>query len=352
MSKQPSKAVKPPATLGANTRSSSRIGQNPTSPVNRAASLEPPAPISVPRTIDAARKFLHGQGYISKVSEAVTIDVLCNQLAVIIGHAGLPPIVVAQLWSVKLLLPTAMKLASDHTKALAALTEQVVVLAERIPTPGEPTDYTEQFSSIEEKLASLQECMTVSLSNTGAAENAALETQQQIRTMREEVWETVPTRNHAPGPTPDMTPGAPPPNAPRRNPPPSNQKAPSAKQQAATDKRLLSQGCTVLVEPTAGLLFDGPKPLTARDLVQKANLAIVAAWSSLSKTDFSTVTGIDKQPRIVFRTAVRLPKGGIKYELENREQAGFLSMARVARAFEEGFGDVTCRGQGATVLLQ
>lgn len=55
---------------------------------------------------------------------------------------------------------------------------------------------------------------------------------------------------------------------------------------------------------------------------------------------------------MVFRTAVRLPRGGIKYEMENREQAALLSKTRVAKAFEQGFGDVSCRGQGAVVLLQ
>lgn len=356
MSKQPNKAVKPTAAAGPNTRASSRIGLHPASPANRATSQEPPAPTSVPRTIDASRKFLHGQGYLSKSSDPITVDVLNNQLAIVLGRTDLPPIVVAQLWSVKLLLPNAMKLASDHTKALIALNEQVEVLAERIAPPGEPSDYSEQFSSIEEKLVSLHESVNVALSNAGAAENAALEVSSQLRTMREEVWETPPPQPRARGPSP--SPDFPPlpdnlhPNAPRRKPAPSNQRPPSAKDQAATEKHLHSQGCSILVEPTTGLLFDAPKPLTAREWVTKADLAWATAYPALVRSGYAREIGIEVQPRIVFRTAVRLPRGGIRFEMGDRSQAALLSNARVAKAFEQGFGDVSCRGQGATVLLQ
>ncbi|KAF8593620.1 hypothetical protein BDV93DRAFT_422241, partial [Ceratobasidium sp. AG-I] len=52
------------------------------------------------------------------------------------------------------------------------------------------------------------------------------------------------------------------------------------------------------------------------------------------------------------KTATRLARGGIRYEMGDRVQAAYLSDARVALEFEKGFGDVSCKGQGAQVLLQ
>ncbi|KAF8597955.1 hypothetical protein BDV93DRAFT_429733, partial [Ceratobasidium sp. AG-I] len=48
----------------------------------------------------------------------------------------------------------------------------------------------------------------------------------------------------------------------------------------------------------------------------------------------------------------RLARGGIRYEMGDRTQAAYLSQTVVSEEFEKGFGGVSCRGQGAQVLLQ
>ncbi|KAF8593489.1 hypothetical protein BDV93DRAFT_424304, partial [Ceratobasidium sp. AG-I] len=52
------------------------------------------------------------------------------------------------------------------------------------------------------------------------------------------------------------------------------------------------------------------------------------------------------------RSITRLPKGGLLYEMANREQASILSDSRFAVEFERKFGAVTCKGQHPFLLFE
>lgn len=359
MSKPSNKAGKPAATAGTTTCAASRLGLNPANPTNRAPSQEPPAPDPapappIPRTPTTARKYLFGQGYINKLDDDITVDILLDQISLAVAHTDTPPAVVAQLRAVILLMPNVMRLANSSTKTLTVLTELVEELAERIPPPGESTVSTTALAALEAKVDTLQECVTRTIASTDAAGMAAVEVQNRLVSMHEELWQTVPARAGARGGQPAVA-EEPPHAAEQTRLPggkPNGSGPPHGKQRAAVDKRLHTQGSPILVEPKEGPLKDNLKGLSARELVQKADLAWAAAWKVLSATDFPHKAGLERQPIILFRTAIRLPRGGIRYEMGTRDQAALLSNAAAAREFEKGFVDVYCRGQGATVLLQ
>ncbi|KAG9108213.1 hypothetical protein FRC07_008506 [Ceratobasidium sp. 392] len=116
-----------------------------------------------------------------------------------------------------------------------------------------------------------------------------------------------------------------------------------------TAQELRERAANILVEPNNRSM----DTLNYGAIMQKADLAWDRASRKL-KDDalFMESMGLKDLPRIKFREARRLPKGGIVYWLETRNQAAFLSLSKVSRELENGFGDVTCLGQGADILLE
>lgn len=337
------------ATAGLTTRSISKSGgpaaEAPASPVDR-----PAAPLkTTPTTKTAAKRFLASHKLIDSPSSSITAVSIVFLLSQICASPELSDTTACIAQSIILVLPEALSIASSFSEALAGVNKKLDDLVASTENADPPTDSADKLAALEDKLDKLSEGITKSQASAGAAESAAIETQKSMEVLHREVaWETVPVRSatrhraHTPGP---------PPNPDDANPPKPVAKPPTARQEAATAKRLKSQGCYYLVEPISGLR-DSMINLDARALIQKAELAWEAAWTALSKTDFVKEPGKSDRPRLDFRIAVRLARGGIRYEMGDRTQAAYLSDARVAREFEKGFGDVSCKGQGALVLLQ
>ncbi|CEL58619.1 hypothetical protein RSOLAG1IB_12163 [Rhizoctonia solani AG-1 IB] len=111
-------------------------------------------------------------------------------------------------------------------------------------------------------------------------------------------------------------------------------------------------GCYILIEPNSETLGKSFDPLNARALIKKAELAWDVAWTAVEGTDVAKALKLATKPRVAFKTVIRLARGGIRYELGDRTQAALLSNVRISAEFEKGFGGASCKGQGATILLQ
>ncbi|KDN41509.1 hypothetical protein RSAG8_07459, partial [Rhizoctonia solani AG-8 WAC10335] len=85
---------------------------------------------------------------------------------------------------------------------------------------------------------------------------------------------------------------------------------------------------------------------------KKAEFAWNSAWDKVKDTDTARNLKLTEKPRVAFKAVIRLARGGVRYELGDRTQAALLSDVRISAEFEKGFGGASCRGQGATILLQ
>jgi hypothetical protein len=75
-------------------------------------------------------------------------------------------------------------------------------------------------------------------------------------------------------------------------------------------------------------------------------------WKELSKTSLVEDPKFSPKPRLVFRSATMLPKGGVVYAMASPEQAQTLCDARLASAFARHYGDVVFKGQRAEILVE
>ncbi|QRV91732.1 hypothetical protein RhiJN_19750 [Ceratobasidium sp. AG-Ba] len=90
----------------------------------------------------------------------------------------------------------------------------------------------------------------------------------------------------------------------------------------------------------------------ARALVKMATETLEAAWDRIRTTDFASSKGLTMLPKIVFKTARRLPSGGILFELAEHTHAALLSLAPFAMAFEDCFPEeVISYGQQADMFV-
>ncbi|KEP46301.1 hypothetical protein V565_206670, partial [Rhizoctonia solani 123E] len=302
------------------TASSSK---EPTLPTSRAGSVaaEPlPTPedsalFVKPLTATAAKAFLFGQNYLESKTETVTASLCSNLLAAIADHPDATEAICALISSVRLILPIAFELVCETNARLTSIADKVDSLLaspDKEPHAPSPPVLVELGEKLDKVTKDIQKAT--------------------------ETWQTVPprTRDRTPPPCPQPAPTPPAPVGPTRA-------------ELSRNRRLLSQGCFILVEPTPSGSLDN---LTARALVQKAEFAWNAAWEKIKDTDTSRSLKLTEKPRVAFKAANRLARGGVRYELGDRTQAALLSDARISVEFEKGFGGASCRGQGATILLQ
>lgn len=358
-------ATKATATTARDARAASRSGatlpQTPTSPGDSSATAEPTADKPLqhsPTTKTAAKRFLQGQELIEKSNSPISASTICVLLTHVYERPEITPDTALIIKSIILVLPEAMENAGSCAAGLASLAEKVGILVDRSDPPEDPDctpETSAKLAELEEKIDQLAESISKSQVSAGAAESAAIETRNTLQSLQQDGWETVPIRSGARQPPPHRHTGSPtdgPQPQPQPTPTTSRANPPTTKRDLATIKRLQSEGCYILVEPNPGPLRSSLDGLNARELVQKADLAWDAAWKALSETTFVKEAGKGDRPRLTFKTAIRLARGGIRYQMDDRTQAAYLSDARVAHAFEKGFGDISCKGQGAPVLLQ
>ncbi|EUC55337.1 hypothetical protein RSOL_110130 [Rhizoctonia solani AG-3 Rhs1AP] len=316
-SKTKGAASKPQLASSTTSRSTSRSGAGADGPyISPQSPGDSISPLSAPKSIRDA-KTLCRMGYVSSETEASTAAICNGLLTSLAVHPEVTPAVCALITSVGLMLPEAFGVLYASTKELSIISEKIDKLllhADELPrTPPQG-------------LANREEKLDLVLQGIQKAT---------------ETWQTVPTRSQA------------------RTPPPANSKpglptipAGPTRAEAAKDRRLKSQGCFILVEPTSPAIKESLDKLDARMLVKKAEFAWDTAWDVVKGTHIVKDLKLTEKPRVSFKTALRLARGGIRYELGNRTQAALLSDARLASEFEKGFGGATCRGQGATILLQ
>ncbi|EUC54481.1 hypothetical protein RSOL_051960, partial [Rhizoctonia solani AG-3 Rhs1AP] len=135
-----------------------------------------------------------------------------------------------------------------------------------------------------------------------------------------ETWKTVPAHSHTRSP--------PPPSAPAN----ATALAGPTCLDITRNRHIQSQGCFILVEPTSDAIkktFDG---LNVRMLAQKAELAWDSAWNVVKATNIAKDLKLTDKPQVVFKAALRLARGGIRYKLGDHTQATLLSNARLWRS--------------------
>ncbi|CUA67582.1 putative RNA-directed DNA polymerase from transposon BS [Rhizoctonia solani] len=308
-------------TAAARVVSSSKEPALPTSRAGSAAPEPLPTPgdspsFVKPLTATAAKAFLFGQHYIESKTVTVTASLCSNLLAAIAAHPEATEFISALVCSVQLILPSAFELVCETNTQLIAIAEKVDTLlasTDKEPPAPSPPALVELGEKLDRVTQDIQKAT--------------------------ETWQTVPPRARA---------RTPPPSGPQPAPTSSAPVGPT-RAELSRNRRLLSQGCFILVEPSPARSLD---KLSPRALVQKAEFAWNAAWDMIKDTDAARKLNLTEKPRMAFKAAIRLAKGGVRYELGDRTQAALLSDARIAAEFEKGFGGASCRGQGATILLQ
>ncbi|KAG8697570.1 hypothetical protein FRC09_007772, partial [Ceratobasidium sp. 395] len=235
-----------------------------------------------------------------------------------------------------------MNRISERLEDLEAGTKQ---LLENAPSPETKEDQMVQLLSTVDKAAA----------SADAAEKAAEESQRMLIAFADaqegQPFQPVTAKNRQSHRGPALAPQS---EAFRDSQPARSQQNPASNDRHAvlfptlTSKTLSdirAKGATILVQPDTGVLAKSLDGLDSKALTQKATLAYEAAWKELEATSFPADNNIQAMPRIRFRSADRIANGGIIYGLENREQALFLCQARVAPAFENGFGAAKLMGQ-------
>ncbi|QRW00982.1 hypothetical protein RhiJN_29000 [Ceratobasidium sp. AG-Ba] len=306
-----------------------------------------------PTTASGARTFLLSQRLLDERDEIITSAFILNVLTHISKRPDVSPTTTAFIDSVALLLPGAIELGINQARKMQVLSEKLDKVLEQGTGHGEPPDqpnYDPRLAEMESKLGALTTLIEKSQASAGAAESAAIETQKSLRELHQSAAAGAGGVN-ASGPVlPDPSSFA---EVTVRGPPRQSvdrQASPlSVKKAVASEKRAQSQGCHITVNPSSRDAADKLSACSARTLVEKADSAFEAAWKVLAPT--SEFVG-KPRPRMTFRTARVLAKGGVRYDMGDRAQAIFLSHASVASEFERTFGEVSCTGQGAVVLLQ
>ncbi|CCO33014.1 hypothetical protein RSOLAG1IB_09317 [Rhizoctonia solani AG-1 IB] len=311
------RAAKPTSTSTVVTRSTSLSGTGAAEPLPTPQSpKDSPLPVKAPRSASTAKDFLCRAGFIDSKSEISTAALCSNLLAGIADRPDVSQTTCALIRCVNLILPEAFSLVSSANSQLCAITDKLDTLlsnAEKEPaSPPTPPVLAELGEKLDKVTQNIQKAT--------------------------ESWQSVPQRSRA----------SPPPNAPPVTPAPAG----PTRAEIAKNKRIQSQGRHILVEPNSDTIKKSLDALNARMLVTKAELAWDAAWSAIKDTSVPKALHLTGKPRVVFKAALRLARGGIRYELEDRTQAALLSDARISTEFEKGFGGASCKGQGATILLQ
>ncbi|KEP45734.1 putative reverse transcriptase from transposon X-element protein [Rhizoctonia solani 123E] len=305
---------KPASTGSTVTRSTSLSGLTAPETLNSPQSpVHSTLPELTPLNAHAAKAFLLSAGLLVSATEVSSAGLCSNLLKSIANRQGTSQTVCALLRCVDLILPEAFALVNTTNSQFDAISEKLDALlskSDKEPDTPSPPALAELGKKLDKVTQNIQ--------------NAT------------DIWQTVPTRTRT------------------KSPPPTNPIGPPGptRTDISRNRRIQSQGCFILVEPTSEALkktFDG---LTARALAQKAELAWDITWNTIKGTEVALKRKVTEKPRIAFKAALRLARGGIRYELGDRTQAALLSDAQIAAEFEKGFGGASCRGQGATILLQ
>ncbi|KAJ1299358.1 hypothetical protein OPQ81_011878 [Rhizoctonia solani] len=309
-------ASKPPSTSSVTTRSTSRAEAATTEPLASPRTPGDPSPSAkVPLNPSAAKDFLCRAGLLESSAETCTAILCSNLLTVISAREDIPQNVGALIRCVTLILPEAFSLVCETNSQLSAISDKLDTLLSN-PEPAIPSPPV--LAELGEKL-----------------DKVTLDIQKAAET-----WQTVPHRSQTRPPPPAGTPLA------------ANAPVGPSRAEIAKNRRIQSQGCFILVEPNSDAIKSSFDSLSPRTLTTKAEFAWNAAWDAIKNTDAAKALKLADKPRITFKAALRLPRGGIRYELGDRTQAALLSDARIAAEFEKGFGGASCKGQGATILLQ
>ncbi|EUC67706.1 hypothetical protein RSOL_556440, partial [Rhizoctonia solani AG-3 Rhs1AP] len=182
-----------------------------------------------------------------------------------------PQTICGLLRCVVLILPEAFALASSANPQLVSISDKLDTLLsnlDREPSISPPPALAELGNKLDKVTQDIQ--------------NAT------------EIWQTVPARSCARSP--------PPPSA------PANTVAPLGPTQTdlSRNRRIQSQGCFILVEPTSDALRKNFDSLNARVLAQKAELAWDLAWNAIKGMEVALKRKLTNKPKIVFKAAHRL----------------------------------------------
>ncbi|KDN39715.1 hypothetical protein RSAG8_08633, partial [Rhizoctonia solani AG-8 WAC10335] len=323
LSSQASKAKlqgnKPPPSSSSTNRSISSSGTVVPGPlVSLQSPVDSTPPVKTPLNAHAAKAFLCSAGYLDSKAEICTPGLCSNLLLTIAARSDASQNLSTLIKCVSLILPEALALTNSTNAQLTSISNKIDTLLaiDKEPIISPPPAFAELGAKLDKVTQEVQKVT--------------------------ETWQTVPSRSRARSP--------PPPNTPL-NPVHATQMGPTHAE-ITRNRRIQSQGCYIMVEPTSTAIKESLDGLNARTLVKKAEIAWDAAWESVKGTDAAKELELTAKPCITFKVALRLARGGIRYELGDHNQAALLSDAHVASAFEKGFGGGSCRGQGATILLQ
>ncbi|KAJ1301858.1 hypothetical protein OPQ81_009085 [Rhizoctonia solani] len=292
---------KPPLTSGRATRSTLHAKTPVAEPLSAPQSpMDSTLPAKTPLNPHATKDFLFKAGFLESNLEISTAALCSSLLTNITAHSEVTQSVCTLIRCVNLLLPEAFALVIDTNTQLSAISVKINTLLSSLQ-PAPTTPPLPALAELGEKLDKVMSDI------------------QKVA----EVWQMVPPMLLCPDP---LTPQHPP--------------------------HCLGSCCYILVKPESDGLktaFDG---LNAHTLTKKAKLAWDAAWTSIKDTDIAKTMKLTNKPRVTFKAMLQLARGGIRYELGNQTQAVLLSDACIATDFEKGFRGASCKGQGATILLQ
>ncbi|CEL63541.1 hypothetical protein RSOLAG1IB_10842 [Rhizoctonia solani AG-1 IB] len=294
------------------TRSTSLSGTGAVEPLSP---LRPPLPVKVPCSAATAKDFLCWAGFLDSKVDICTAALCSTLLAGIVDQPDVSQTVCALIHCINLILPEAFSLVSSTNSQLSAIADKLdTLLANADREPAAP--HTPPV------LAELGKKLDIVTQNIQKAT---------------ESWRTVPAFSCCPAPS------APPAMAALVGP---------TRADIAKNKCIQSQGWHILVKPNTDAIKKSLDTLNVCMLVTKEELAWDMAWAAIKDTNVPEALRLTTKPRVVFKAALRLARGGIRYELEDHTQAALLSNACISTKFEKGFGGVSCKGQGANILLQ
>ncbi|QRW06349.1 Reverse transcriptase from transposon X-element protein [Ceratobasidium sp. AG-Ba] len=314
----------------------------------------------VPRTPEAAVELLASHQYIGK-KDAVTGVLICNLLAGIARTEGISRHIANLIAATAVLLPKAFENANTYSGNIYELREAIQKLHEK-------TDSLLQLAenpvctvdNLEGHLDKMAKAVTKTAKQSESSLKASEETKSMLISFVEQQaikptqgWSKVNNsnrRSHR-----ENQPAQPAEPATNANSIPVQPKKkrddrPTATLPPEAIQRCRIQAATILVRPTNpnGGGFDRHD---AKGLLNLARTALEKAWDAIKDTEFATSRGLKIVPRIIFKTARRIPSGGLLFEMEDYTHAALLSLAPFAIAFETAFGDVVCRGQEADIYM-
>ncbi|KAJ1299695.1 hypothetical protein OPQ81_005385 [Rhizoctonia solani] len=252
-------------------------------------------PVKLPLSASTTKDFLCQASLLDSKSETSTMALCSNLLASIANWQDVLQQACTLICCMNLILPEAFTIISSTNTQLCAISDKIDALlsnADKEPTTPSPPVFAEIGDRLKKVMQDIQKAM--------------------------EVWKMT-GLTHA---------------------------------EIVKNRCIQSQGCYILIEPTSNAIKESLASLNMCTLTTKAELAWNMSWDAIKDSKVATSLKLSKKPRVTFKSLLWLARGGIRYELGDHTQAALLSNTWIAAEFKKGFGGGSCKGQGATILLQ